>query len=394
MPSRPFIAPQIINSISYDAERTRVDRPVDASDQYPLLNDIYDIVPLPFIHYEPIPCGSDLPTDSLRLVRNVTDSPPVFPTLPLRHTLPDKANIREDFVAAMRTTINWVADGKRNNGRKRVPSAEAKAEYGLSSKKKCGPPRVHKDTWTFRCPCGGQPRKKTDEPSVLSTPEFIVKRKSQPSMKVGCPARFTIKKRIDNGLFELVWYWEHANHNPYSLADMKRMRLAAPVRKWLCERVLAGMDWPAIKRLLMSPDLLGKDIANCKYIPKLVNINYQTVQNMVHKQADKLIHLDPNPYRSLQAWGQKLREGGWHVRDRFLEHDGWISFCFFSPWQKEQLHAYGGDIVCLDSTHNTTNNFQKDFSNLKLSLFTIVIRSPVTGKGVPVVWFLTSNEKS
>ncbi|KAH9814117.1 hypothetical protein DFH28DRAFT_868018, partial [Melampsora americana] len=237
--------------------RTRIDRPVrtDASDQYPLLNDIYDIVPLLFIHYEPIPCGSDLPTDSLRLVRNVTDSPPVFPTLPLRHTLPDIANICEDFVAAMRTTINWVADGKRNNGRKRVPSEEAKAEYGLSSKKKCGPPR------------------KTDDPSVLRTPEFIgrvagncltavlpnpkVKRKSQPSMKVGCPARFTIKKRIDNGLFELVWYWEHANHNPYSLADMKRMRLAAPVRKWLCERVLAGMDWPAIKRLLMSPDLFG-----------------------------------------------------------------------------------------------------------------------------------------
>ncbi|KAH9813571.1 hypothetical protein DFH28DRAFT_1128205 [Melampsora americana] len=47
-------------------------------------------------------------TDSLRLVRNVTDSPPVSPTLPLHHTLPDISSIREEVVAAMRTTYNQL----------------------------------------------------------------------------------------------------------------------------------------------------------------------------------------------------------------------------------------------------------------------------------------------
>ncbi|KAH9806774.1 hypothetical protein DFH28DRAFT_919330 [Melampsora americana] len=387
MASRAFVQPQILDLDSYEAECIRNGRSLKilGSDQYPLLKDIYDIVPMPFIHYVPIPCGSDLPSDSLRLVRNVSETPPVFDTLPLRRTLPDTATIREDFVDAMRTTINWVSEVKKKNGRKRVSSDEAKADEAMSSKAKTGPKRIHEDTWTFRCPCSGKPRTNTN----TDTPQ-----KSQPSMKVGCPARFTIKKRIDNGLYELDWFWQHLNHEPYSVADMKRMRLASPVRKWLSERVLAGMTWPAIKKLLMSPDLFSNDLGMSKYIPELVNIDYQTVQNMIHKQADKLIHLDPNPYQSLQAWGKKLRENGWHVKDSYLEDNGFISFCFFSPWQKDQLKSYGGDIVCLDSTHNTTNNFRKDFSDIKLSLFTIVIRSPVTGKGVPVVWFLTSNEKT
>ncbi|KAH9809500.1 hypothetical protein DFH28DRAFT_933891 [Melampsora americana] len=144
----------------------------------------------------------------------------------------------------------------------------------MSSKAKTGPKRIHEDTWTFRCPCSGKPRTNTNtDTPVLSTPEFLgrlagncltavmpkpkSKQKSQPSMKVGCPARFTIKKRIDNGLYELDWFWQHLNHEPYSVADMKRMRLASPVRKWLSERVLAGMTWPAIKKLLMSPDLFS-----------------------------------------------------------------------------------------------------------------------------------------
>ncbi|KAG0138954.1 hypothetical protein CROQUDRAFT_24977, partial [Cronartium quercuum f. sp. fusiforme G11] len=74
---------------------------------YPILADIYDVVPMPFIHYVPIPSESDLPTDSLRLVRNVTDNPPSFDTLPLCRTLPNVPNTREDFVAAMHSTVHW-----------------------------------------------------------------------------------------------------------------------------------------------------------------------------------------------------------------------------------------------------------------------------------------------
>ncbi|KAH9823468.1 hypothetical protein DFH28DRAFT_881201 [Melampsora americana] len=395
MPSRPFVPP-ILHSIPHEAiSLQNVDQAVSkGTDKYPLLQDIYDIVPLPFIHYVPLPDGSDLPSDSLRLVRNVTKDPPAFDEPILRRTLPDVANIREDFVAGMRTTIAWVVDAKRKNGRMRMSSDEVNALQAASTKKRSGPKRIHEDTWTFRCPCAGHPRKKPSAIASNNNPAEKLKRNSKTSIKVGCPAKFTIKKRIDNGLYELDWTWKHANHDPYSLSDMKQMRLATPVRDWLCERVISGMDWAGIRRLLKSPDLFPEDLENPDYVPELLNIDYQTVKNMIRKRQHDLVHLDTNAYLSLQAWGKKLREEGWHVRDCFDKDARFISFGFFSPWQKEQLRSHGGDIVCLDSTHNTTNNFPKDFGNLKLSLYTIVIRSPVTGKGVPVVWFLTSNEQS
>ncbi|KAG0138955.1 hypothetical protein CROQUDRAFT_19423, partial [Cronartium quercuum f. sp. fusiforme G11] len=117
--------------------------------------------------------------------------------------------------------------------------------------------------------------------------------------------------------------------------------------------------------------------------PELLNIDYQTVKNLIRNRAKALIHLDPNPFHSLNAWAYKLRENGWHVQEQFNEQTGFISFCFFSPWQKQQLLAHRSDIICLDSTHNMTNNFPKDFGDIKLSLYTIVVRSPVMGKGVP-----------
>ncbi|KAH9821488.1 hypothetical protein DFH28DRAFT_858282, partial [Melampsora americana] len=277
------------------------------TEKYPLLQDIYDIVPLPIIHYVPLPDGSDLPSDSLRLVRNVTKDPPHFEEPVLRRTLPDVANIREDFVAGMRTTIAWVVDAKRKNGRLRLSSDEVKALQGSSSKKRSGPKRIHEETWTFRCPCAGHPRKKASSNSSILT------RNSKPSIKVGCPAKFTIKKCIDNGLYELDWSWQHANHDPYSLLDMKQMRLASAVRDWLCERVISGMDWPGIRQLLKSPDLFPEDLEYPEYVPELLNIDYQTVKNMIRKRQHKLVHLDTNAYLSLQAWGKKLRDEGWHV---------------------------------------------------------------------------------
>ncbi|KAH9823827.1 hypothetical protein DFH28DRAFT_879509, partial [Melampsora americana] len=219
----------------------------------PIAIDIYDIVPLPFIHYVPLPDGSDLPSNSLWLVWNVTKDPPHYDEPILRRTLPDVANIRDDFVAGMQTTIAWVVDSKRKNGQMRLALDELKALQVTSAKKCSGPKQIHEETWTFRCPCIGHPRKKPcsnssykippaptpTNPTVFTQttgnhittvlPKEKLKRNSKPSIKVGCPAKFTIKKRIDNGVYELDWTWKHANHDPYSLTDMKQTRLAPAV---------------------------------------------------------------------------------------------------------------------------------------------------------------------
>lgn len=122
-------------------------------------------------------------------------------------------------------------------------------------------------------------------------------------------------------------------------------------------------------------------------------MTYQTVANAVRKRLATLSHLHSNPFYSLRAWAQKLKNKGWNVRLVIPDNGLSISFCFFSKWQKERLTRYGQDIICLDLTHNTTNNFGH-FVDLKLSLFTFVVRSPVTGKGLPVIWWLSSDEKA
>lgn len=128
-------------------------------------------------------------------------------------------------------------------------------------------------------------------------------------------------------------------------------------------------------------------------VPVTLLVTYQVIANLVRRRMAALSHLDRNPFFSLCAWGKKLVSQGWHVRSLIPDNGSEISFCFFSPWQKDQFTRFGHDLVCLDSTHNTTSNFPH-FLDLKLSLFTFLILSPVTGKGTPVIWLLSSNEKA
>jgi len=53
-----------------------------------------------------------------------------------------------------------------------------------------------------------------------------------------------------------------------------------------------------------------------------------------------------------------------------------------------QLSAEYGDIVCLDSTHNTCRGKDQE----KIFLNTILTRDRVTGKGAPIAFMLTNLE--
>lgn len=107
------------------------------------------------------------------------------------------------------------------------------------------------------------------------------KRKSGPSMKVFCPAKFYIRRRIDNNHFEVEWFWKHEGHDPFSLAEMKRMRLAKSVEEWLSERVLDGMKWPAIKRLLYAPDLFP--VSKFLFLVELILLTLCTINRKIQK---------------------------------------------------------------------------------------------------------------
>lgn len=56
-------------------------------------------------------------------------------------------------------------------------------------------------------------------------------------------------------MFEVEWHWKHQNHDLFSLQDMKTMRASGPLKDWLSEKVLAGMTWPTLRKLLRNSDL-------------------------------------------------------------------------------------------------------------------------------------------
>lgn len=127
-------------------------------------------------------------------------------------------------------------------------------------------------------------------------------------------------------------------------------------------------------------------------IPEAFQISYQDGQNTIRKTATRLAKLDSDVLKSLAKWAVKLRGMGWICHDQVLHTpDLNVIFIFMLSWQKEQLRLYGRDLVCIDSTHNTTSNFPLVASN-KVSTFTLLIWHPDTGRGLPVGWFMTTNE--
>lgn len=127
-------------------------------------------------------------------------------------------------------------------------------------------------------------------------------------------------------------------------------------------------------------------------VPESFRLSYQDVQNSIRKTATKHAELDRDVLKSLAKWATKLRGMGWLCHDHitYTPHLK-VAFIFMSAWQKEQLRLFGRDLVCIDSTHNTTLNFPKFGSN-KVSTFTFLIQHPDTGRGLPVGWFLTTDE--
>lgn len=267
-------------------------------DNFPLCEDIYNIVPLPIITYSEPAVGLKNNPNTCRLVRDVTKSPPTFEKNPLCFTLPNQNEIDAIFIAAMRGTVQW----------NQISCIETDSNTHNVEAIKLGRTSYHDKIWRFHCPCSGKPRKQTPQPTPETVPQTrlvnttfnkdgsidirsknvkavqtvttsidgvtkktvvatevtgdpwtqgtpVKTRQRKESIKCECPARFFIRRRIDNAQYEVEWHWNHVNHNPFSLHDMRRMRASGPLKSWLTEKVLGGMPWPTLRKLLRNSDL-------------------------------------------------------------------------------------------------------------------------------------------
>jgi hypothetical protein len=125
-------------------------------------------------------------------------------------------------------------------------------------------------------------------------------------------------------------------------------------------------------------------------IPFSLLVNYQAVKNIINARVFQLSRKAQSDKESVKEWAETYlrNEKKYKV---FYENKGGDSSLLLSwvaPWQEKIL--IDAEEWCIDSTHKScksVNNPMKDGY-----LYTIVVRSPATNRGVPVCYFITDNE--
>ncbi|KAH9816816.1 hypothetical protein DFH28DRAFT_890659 [Melampsora americana] len=368
-----------------DPPAVRTSPAILSPDAYDVAANIHDWLPFPLVHVAPPPAGFDHNPLSNRFVRDVTRQPPQFEAHPVRLTLPREAGIENDVLFAMKGSSRWIYQGKLYNGKAKQSTDALSFSSDLSHHTR-GPTRRHEWTKTWLCNCYGKPYNRTRPPLTDHL------RLSGGSVRCQCRAKFIIRKTLTGDL-EFEWYWKHNNHNPYSIEDMRNMRLPDVVSEWLNERVISGLTWRSIQRLLSCPDLFPDENSSLGIVPEALNIDRTRVQNRIRRLASRTKYLDSSVLTSMTLWCNRLLERGWHVFKNIDPRNQRISMAFLSPWQRTQLMRHGDDVLCFDSTHNVCSGIP-EWPLSKFTLLTIVLRHPVTGSGIPVAWFLTTDEKA
>ncbi|KIJ25140.1 hypothetical protein M422DRAFT_273916 [Sphaerobolus stellatus SS14] len=304
---------------------------------------------------------------SLKLAIRHILTPQTYPTNPRKLTFEDPDEWESWLASECAVYTNW-------RFKKDIPQAQSN--------------RKRKFEWKrlYECDHAGSPRDRRDE--NLSPKK---RRKTGPSIKVRCNAKIEVYQLVGSNVVTVDHYWQHNNHDPATLVNMKMSRNPDAVRHWLDARVHEGFDSKVIKAMIrMTSEELAEITKEVDSLPYSIKISAQDIYNATKRKAMATTYLSPDPDESIRLWMDALRKKGWTVayeptpgeesRQGFT-----IQLC--SKWQKSLIPHYG-ETVCLDSTHNTCKGPLRE----KMFLSTILARDRVTGKGVPLAWMITNLE--
>ncbi|WAQ91849.1 hypothetical protein PtA15_15A241 [Puccinia triticina] len=114
---------------------------------FPLVKDMYEVVPLPWTQEVPSPADQSTHPNSLRLVRKASGAMPVFPHHCHHFTIPGNTRaIADIFVKAMQATVYWAVHKTKTNSP--VPRLANAPNRG-------GRPQQHHFKLEFKCPQKG-----------------------------------------------------------------------------------------------------------------------------------------------------------------------------------------------------------------------------------------------
>ncbi|PLW14200.1 hypothetical protein PCANC_17835 [Puccinia coronata f. sp. avenae] len=340
---------------------------VQPSIDYPFVSNISDVVPSPTTFEIEVPNKSQASTGVLNLFHEVGGAPVSFPTNPLRFTIPGNTlGEAQLFSDAMCKSVLW----NRLKLTQNQPKKKDKKKKDLGGR----PPEFFFKL-DHQCP-----RARHLDRSPFS-------RKKHPSRKCGCQAWFHVIHHIASNSLRVTWYWAH-NHDLGSISDIVASRLPPCVEKWLDERVVSGASCSNILKASQSPSVLALENANAVASGRA--IGYDQIRYLIKKRANFLAKKDSNVFNSLSKWQLLLESRNWTVHASILQDSPNFVFAFYSPWQRQMLVKHGQRMIMIDSTHNSVSNYFLS-NGKKASLFSILIRDPLTGKGLPIAWAFTGS---
>ena len=207
------------------------------------------------------------------------------------------------------------------------------------------------------------------------------------SKQVGCKARLNVVcYKVDPHYVHFEYQGEHVGHTPGSIEDVRFL----PPSNELKERILVELQKRYSVRdvrlfLQQSYSHLGANKRD-QYVSTtdVYNIYYKFWQQQCAKSSDD--------FESVEKWLNSFQQDGYHVwvdtadSERLLSPER-FSFGFVAPWQKDLLLGQAGNFICLDATHNVSQYHDG-------ILYTMVIRHPIAGRGVPVSYLLTDDKSS
>jgi hypothetical protein len=194
------------------------------------------------------------------------------------------------------------------------------------------------------------------------------------SKKIGCSAYILITCYRSDPEFVIFERKNVHNHVPGSYADLKFMSLSGTLKNEIRMFLERGFSRREIRSCLlreMDEDAEGRD----KFF------HYDDVYNIWLSVAKDMFKFKENEFESLKVWRDKLVVSGHKVISYSLENI--FYYGIISPWQMDIMKV--SKCFSLDSTFGISSRSSE-------VLYSLVVRHPDTGKGVPVGYLITNDQ--
>ena len=208
------------------------------------------------------------------------------------------------------------------------------------------------------------------------------------SKNIGCKAQLMVYcYEDDEDNVEFAYVNEHNGHVPGSIGDVQYLRKSKELNERILEELHKGYNVRDVKRFLQ------REYQHVAKGSRFGHINTVDVYNILCKYREELCCLDKDDFTSVKKQLEVFRNLQYHVwidvtdgensSERLTSKD--FAFGFVAPWQLAYFEK--AQFVSLDATHDVSK--YKDGV-----LYTMVVRDPIAGRGVPITYLLTNDLSS